>query len=144
MRSDMKNLVEELESKITNFGGEENMEEKRKVLDKSKKGKKPRGDEMLVEEPASENKENVHVAASQHRNGKSKPSRKHRHQTAGKRNDDEESVAEIEGENGEGRRHERLERPKRNVTTKKKQYMEIEEDGDGEGMGAGDDEDYLD
>ena len=50
----MKNMVEEWESKLTNFRTE-TMEEKRKTIEKNKKGKKIRGDELMTED----NKNNV-------------------------------------------------------------------------------------
>ena len=148
-------MVEEWESKLNNYTVE-TMEEKRKVVDKSKKLRKPKtGDEMILEEvkedaekensvknvvPRSTNTKNQKKVAN-----KKKTSKSHKKNDFIEDDDDEdkeddgdmefeneqsgESVAlnKRRGKNAENNSEMLRERPKRNVVNRK-QYMEIEEE----------------
>ena len=155
MKPDMKNMVEEWESKLTNFTTE-TVEEKRKTIEKNKKlGRKPtKPDEILLEDPKNkedddkENSINFVSSANLQRNPpknlKKKARITHKHDEFIDDEDDmdEEEDGEMEIENDDSMVIEKTgkknndsgnsrERPKRNIA-KKAYVMEIEEDENNE------------
>lgn len=165
-------MVEEWESKLNNYTVE-TMEEKRKVVDKSKKLRKPKaGDEMILEEvkedaekensvknvvPRNTNTKNQKKVASKKKTTKSQ---KKNDFIEDDEDDDKEEDGDMEfeneqseesvalnkrrgGKNAENKSEMLRERPKRNVVNRK-QYMEIEEEEEGEQVEAIDDnEEYM-
>ena len=163
----MKNMVEEWESKLNNYTVE-TMEEKRKIVDKSKKLRKPKVvDEMILEESKNDaEKENsisnvaprVLGSQNQKKTNRKKPTKSHKKNDFldDENDDDKEEDGDMEFENEasedsvavnrkktnknvENKSEMLRERPKRN-TGNKKQYMEIEEE---EEVEAVNDEEYM-